>query len=85
MGSTPAGRNPSENAVFIGEKWITTSVAKKEGELYPQDMDISLKSLEEALLIRRQIGTLEKRKRDVSRNESKTLRRSKSTMGKPKP
>ena len=28
---------------------------------YPQDMDISLKSLEEALLIRRQIGTLEKR------------------------
>ena len=61
MGSTPAGRNPSENAVFIGEKWITTSVAKKEGELYPQDMDICLKSLEEALLIRRQIGTLEKR------------------------
>jgi len=40
---------------------ITTSVAKNEGELYPQDMDISLKSLEEALLIRRQIGTLEER------------------------
>jgi hypothetical protein len=37
------------------------TVAKNEGKFYPQDMDISLKSLEEALLIRRQIGTLEKR------------------------
>jgi hypothetical protein len=40
---------------------MTASVAKNEGELYPQDMDMSLKSLEEALSIRRQIGTLEKR------------------------
>ena len=39
----------------------TNAVAKNEGNLYPQDMDMSLKSLEEALLIRRQIGTLEKR------------------------
>jgi len=36
-------------------------VAENELNLYPQDMDTSLKSLEEALSIRRQIGTLEKR------------------------
>jgi hypothetical protein len=34
---------------------------EKRREAYSQNMDISLKSLEEALLIRRQIGTLEKR------------------------
>jgi hypothetical protein len=36
-------------------------VAENEVNLYPQDMDTSLKSLEEALSIRRQIDTLESR------------------------
>jgi len=36
-------------------------VAENEVNLYPQDMDTSLKSLEEALSIRREINTLEKR------------------------
>lgn len=36
-------------------------VAENEVNLYPQDMDATLKSVEETLLIRRQIGTLEKR------------------------
>jgi hypothetical protein len=36
-------------------------VAENEGNLYPQDMDTSLRSLEEALSIRRQIDTLERR------------------------
>ncbi|PYJ92154.1 MAG: hypothetical protein DME62_13965 [Verrucomicrobia bacterium] len=36
-------------------------VAENEGNLCPQDMDTSLRSLEEALSIRRQIDTLEKR------------------------
>jgi hypothetical protein len=36
-------------------------VAENEVNLYPQEMETSLKSLEEALSIRRQIGALEKR------------------------
>jgi hypothetical protein len=36
-------------------------VADNEGNRYPQRMDISLKNLEEALSVRRQIGTLENR------------------------
>jgi hypothetical protein len=39
----------------------TNKVAENAVNLYPQDMDTSLRSLEEALSIRRQIDTLEKR------------------------
>jgi len=51
-------------------------VAENEVNLYPQDMETSLKSLEEALSIRRQISTLENRLTSLLGTASRSTSRS---------
>src|SRR5438094_10452124 len=51
-------------------------VAENEVNLYPQDMETSLKSLEEALSIRRQISALENRLASLLGTASRSTSRS---------